>query len=78
MAPVARRDGIASAGGERFLDRSICNSRRSQTAVRLTFAICHQSLGSEYRRDWLTGDLVVGVTLAAYAIPVSLAYAELA
>jgi sulfate permease, SulP family len=33
---------------------------------------------AEYRTDWLRGDLVAGVTLAAYAIPVSLAYAGLA
>jgi hypothetical protein len=33
---------------------------------------------AEYRADWLRGDLVAGVTLAAYAIPVSLAYAALA
>jgi SulP family sulfate permease len=32
----------------------------------------------EYRIDWLRGDLVAGATLAAYAIPVSLAYAGLA
>jgi sulfate permease, SulP family len=31
-----------------------------------------------YRPEWLTGDFVAGVTLAAYAIPVSLAYAGLA
>jgi SulP family sulfate permease len=31
-----------------------------------------------YRRQWLAGDAVAGVTLAAYAIPVSLAYASLA
>ena len=29
-------------------------------------------------REWLTGDAIAGVTLAAYAIPVSLAYASLA
>jgi high affinity sulfate transporter 1 len=34
-------------------------------------------LGS-YQRAWLAGDVVAGVTLAAYAIPVSLAYAALA
>src|SRR5262245_35994564 len=34
-------------------------------------------LGS-YQSAWLTGDIVAGVTLAAYAIPVSLAYAALA
>src|SRR5215470_2737349 len=33
---------------------------------------------SSYRVRWLGGDLVAGVTLAAYAIPVSLAYATLA
>jgi high affinity sulfate transporter 1 len=31
-----------------------------------------------YRRQWLASDAVAGVTLAAYAIPVSLAYATLA
>ena len=31
-----------------------------------------------YRAAWLRGDAVAGVTLAAYAIPVSLAYASLA
>ena len=33
---------------------------------------------AEYRTAWLAGDLAAGVTLAAYAIPVSLAYAGLA
>jgi sulfate permease, SulP family len=33
---------------------------------------------AEYRAAWLLGDIVAGVTLAAYAIPVSLAYASLA
>lgn len=33
---------------------------------------------AEYRATWLPGDVVAGVTLAAYAIPVSLAYATLA
>jgi high affinity sulfate transporter 1 len=32
----------------------------------------------EYRTDFLPGDILAGVTLAAYAIPVSLAYAGLA
>jgi high affinity sulfate transporter 1 len=31
-----------------------------------------------YQRGWLGGDLVAGITLAAYAIPVALAYATLA
>src|SRR6516164_10668756 len=33
---------------------------------------------AQYRAAWLPGDLVAGITLAAYAIPVSLAYAGLA
>jgi sulfate permease, SulP family len=33
---------------------------------------------AEYRADWLLGNILAGVTLAAYAIPVSLAYAGLA
>jgi sulfate permease, SulP family len=33
---------------------------------------------AEYRTAWLLGDLAAGITLAAYAIPVSLAYAGLA
>ncbi|WGD54691.1 SulP family inorganic anion transporter [Bradyrhizobium sp. CB1650] len=33
---------------------------------------------SAYQRNWLPADAVAGVTLAAYAIPVSLAYAALA
>lgn len=33
---------------------------------------------AHYRSAWLRGDVVAGVTLAAYAIPVSLAYAGLA
>ena len=33
---------------------------------------------SEYRIAWLSGDAISGITLAAYAIPVSLAYAGLA
>ena len=32
----------------------------------------------EYERSWLGSDVVAGITLAAYAIPVSLAYASLA
>src|SRR5262245_450407 len=32
----------------------------------------------EYRASWLSSDAIAGMTLAAYAIPVSLAYAGLA
>src|SRR5437016_7466805 len=33
---------------------------------------------AQYQSSWLLGDIVAGITLAAYAIPVSLAYAGLA
>jgi sulfate permease, SulP family len=33
---------------------------------------------TDYRAGWLRSDVVAGVTLAAYAVPVSLAYAGLA
>src|SRR5579872_5129934 len=33
---------------------------------------------AQYKLAWLSGDLAAGVTLAAYGIPVSLAYATLA
>ena len=33
---------------------------------------------AEYQSSWLVSDIVAGITLAAYAIPVSLAYAGLA
>ena len=33
---------------------------------------------ADYRSSWLRPDLIAGITLAAYAIPVSLAYATLA
>lgn len=33
---------------------------------------------AEYERSWLPKDLIAGITLAAYAVPVSLAYASLA
>jgi sulfate permease, SulP family len=33
---------------------------------------------ADYRAEWLASDAIAGATLAAYAIPVSLAYAGLA
>src|SRR5580693_6497847 len=33
---------------------------------------------AQYNAAWLPGDVIAGITLAAYAIPVSLAYATLA
>jgi high affinity sulfate transporter 1 len=48
-----------------------------QTAGRIRFLPCARWLGA-YQLPWLGSDVVAGVTLAAYAIPVSLAYATLA
>jgi SulP family sulfate permease len=47
---------------------------------RLDWLLCIPAVRwvSEYRAEWLRHDAVAGVTLAAYAIPVSLAYATLA
>src|ERR1700758_5774322 len=33
---------------------------------------------AHYKKGWLAGDFLAGITLAAYAIPVALAYATLA
>lgn len=48
-------------------------SRQGRSATVPSFAWLR-----EYRSGWLRNDAVAGVTLAAYAIPVSLAYATLA
>jgi len=51
---------------------------QSEQALRwLSHAPAARWLG-DYRVAWLSGDIVAGVTLAAYAVPVSLAYAGLA
>jgi hypothetical protein len=44
--------------------------------VRSTFPIVQWL--PQYRRNWLRLDLLAGLTVAAYAIPVSVAYASLA
>jgi len=55
----------------------MADSKASDGAVSLRWLPPVRWLG-EYRLTWLPRDLVAGVTLAAYAIPVSLAYATLA
>jgi SulP family sulfate permease len=57
------------------MDRSVSTPRPGRTWITL-FPPAQWLAG--YRSSWLTGDIVAGVTLAAYAIPVSLAYAGLA
>ena len=52
-------------------------TRRKGWSARLQYLPPAEWL-SAYRANWLIGDLIAGITLAAYAIPVSLAYAGLA
>src|SRR5687767_12469302 len=52
------------------------NGERLVSGWRATFPAVYWL--TTYRPAWLAGDVVAGVTLAAYAIPVSLAYASLA
>jgi sulfate permease, SulP family len=53
------------------------SAKRKDKAALFRYLPPVQWLGG-YQAGWLAGDLVAGVTLAAYAIPVSLAYAGLA
>src|SRR5215831_7737049 len=53
----------------------ITNRRDHRTLLR--YAPPAASL-PRYQTTWLPGDIIAGITLAAYAIPVSLAYAGLA
>ena len=52
-------------------------NRDQKAAPRLWWIPPARWLGN-YRAVWLSGDVAAGITLAAYAIPVSLAYATLA
>lgn len=75
----------------RFLDLENCNKPWAKTTVasrdddnrqrlRLALAAILPPLDwlTHYDKSWLPRDTIAGVTLAAYAIPVSLAYASLA
>jgi high affinity sulfate transporter 1 len=52
--------------------------RRAPLAARLRGALPIAGWLRGYRPEWLRADAVAGVTLAAYAVPVSLAYATIA
>ena len=54
------------------------DSTRHQTAATWLWWFPPARWLAEYHAAWLPGDVVAGITLAAYAIPVSLAYAGLA
>lgn len=51
---------------------------RTKTAMNWTKLLPPTDWLARYRGSWLPSDIIAGVTLAAYAIPVSLAYAALA
>src|SRR5689334_14659389 len=53
-------------------------SNRSQSQAFRTSYFLPAAWLANYQSGWLPHDLVAGITLAAYAIPVSLAYAALA
>jgi sulfate permease, SulP family len=65
-----------SAGFARMSDST--NSQRATSANFWYSWLPPARWLAEYRAAWLPGDVIAGVTLAAYAIPVSLAYASLA
>src|SRR6185369_12646937 len=68
---------VGQAKSERLTTMAeIANDGRSATSW-LSWLSATKWLSS-YRSAWLSGDIAAGVTLAAYAIPVSLAYAGLA
>jgi high affinity sulfate transporter 1 len=54
------------------------NERRSRRSRALAFVLPPVAWLTSYEPKWLANDAVAGVTLAAYAVPVSLAYASLA
>src|SRR2546423_8593388 len=66
---VGRRDGAARGARE---------IRMADTRHRRPSLVPVVNWLPRYERAWLGSDLVAGVTLAAYAVPVSLAYATLA
>src|SRR4051794_18617565 len=69
------RSGAAPGGRSVSADaRSSAIARQPRSRGRAPVAAWLRS----YRAAWLAPDLLAGVTLAAYAIPVSLAYSTLA
>ncbi len=60
-----------------MVDNPVSTARSPTLAARLRHVPPFSWL-SNYDRAWLPKDIVAGITLAAYAIPVSLAYAALA
>ena len=58
------------------MSTSLQNTQNFGQRLRLALPVLHWA--PQYQRQWLRLDFVAGLTLAAYAIPVSLAYASLA
>src|SRR5262245_11923866 len=71
-----REERVSSQAGERrAMDTT---TRRDQDRTSRLWWLPPVAWLGTYRAQWLPNDLIAGVTLAAYAIPVSLAYAALA
>jgi len=58
------------------MSTSLLDAQNLGQRLRLALPVLHWA--PQYQRRWLRPDFVAGLTLAAYAIPVSLAYASLA
>jgi sulfate permease, SulP family len=69
---------IAQCGVETCGDRELAMTHFAKRSTRSARQGGSTHWIAEYRASWLPGDIIAGVTLAAYAIPVSLAYAGLA
>src|SRR5205807_182972 len=86
---VQRCPGAAPDRGRPVMSRSVDDDRPRGLWTRMAASLDAGPVGrwswlppvrwlGSYRVAWLPADIVAGVTLAAYAIPVSLAYAALA
>lgn len=72
----ARRPEVPGGGDFRPLRVTVTAGRLE--AVNLTAALPGLARLKGYRRAWLRGDVVAGVTVAAYLVPQVMAYAEVA
>ena len=65
--------------------RCDCRTTRRRVGLRASLRRCEGASSlpgwtgwSDYERSWLRGDVVAGITVAAYLIPQVMAYAEVA
>src|SRR5258705_8862279 len=71
-----RQDCVLRSNGAPPMLTSLQNTKNLGQRLRSALAVLHWA--PQYQKQWLRLDFVAGVRLAAYAIPVSLAYASLA